>query len=185
MRCTTTFNKVLSKRGILLLMLWISSGNMSAGLANIDGTASITCNFIYHMGFQILIKRWFQGGQASSKLSCCENDLNITQFFQSTCKILRDISSVLNKKNLGLGSLLLRLLTFKMLFILGWFFCDLFLRDYFIQRLINNTGGPLRWVLIFSPDLLTFLKSYIKGSPVIGRIKNPKHSPLKHISLLF
>ena len=27
--------------------------NMSAGLANIDGTAYITCNLIYHMGFQI------------------------------------------------------------------------------------------------------------------------------------
>ena len=71
-------------------------------------------------------------------------------------------------KNLGLGSLFLRILTFKMLFILGWFFCDLFLRYYFIQRLINNTGGPLSWVLIFSPDLLIFLKSYIKGLPVIG-----------------
>ena len=72
-----------------------------------------------------------------------------------------------------------------MLVILGWFFCDLFLRDYFIQRPINNTGGPLRWVLIFSPDLLIFLKSYIKWLPVIGRIKNSMNSPLKHISFMF
>ena len=71
-----------------------------------------------------------------------------------------------------------------MLFILWWFCCDLFLRDYFIQRLINNTGGPLRWVLIFSPDLLIFLKSYIKGLPVTCRIKIPMHSPLNHISVM-
>ena len=43
--------------GIVLLMLQNSSGNMSADLAKIDGTASVTCNIIYHMGLQILIKR--------------------------------------------------------------------------------------------------------------------------------
>ena len=63
------------------------------------------------MGFQILIKRRFQGGQASSYPSCCANDLNITQFFQSAYKILSDIFSVL-RIILDLGSLLLRLLNF-------------------------------------------------------------------------
>ena len=33
---------------------------MLVGLANINGIASIKCNFIYHMGFQILIKSLFQ-----------------------------------------------------------------------------------------------------------------------------
>ena len=43
-------------RGILFLMIQNTIGNMLAGLANIDGSAIIPCNFIYHMGFQILIK---------------------------------------------------------------------------------------------------------------------------------
>ena len=57
MRCTTKFNEVLFHWGILLLMLQNSSGNILDGLANIDGTASITCNLKNHMGFEILIKR--------------------------------------------------------------------------------------------------------------------------------
>ena len=90
--------------------------------------------------------------------------------------ILRDNSSVLNK-NLSLGSVLLGILTFlRCSSIWGGFCCDLFLPEYFIQLLINNTGGPLHWVLIFSPDLLIFLKSYIKGLPVIGRIKKTAQS---------
>ena len=60
MRCTKTFNEMLSYRGILPLKLRNSAGNISAGLAKIDGTVSITCKFIFHMGFQILIIRWFK-----------------------------------------------------------------------------------------------------------------------------
>ena len=48
---------------ILLLMLRKSSGKMWAGLANIDGTATITGNFKYHMGFNILVKGYFKVGK--------------------------------------------------------------------------------------------------------------------------
>ena len=57
LHCTTTLNEVLFNRGILLLMLQISSGFIVAGLASIDRTASCTCNFIYHMRFRIFIER--------------------------------------------------------------------------------------------------------------------------------
>ena len=60
MLCTTLLNKV-SHRGIFLLMLRNYSGNMSACLANIDGSTSITCNFIYHMGFQIFYQKMISG----------------------------------------------------------------------------------------------------------------------------
>ena len=60
---------------------------------------------------------------------------------------LRDISFVLNKKPKFRLPFVKAFNIFKMLFILGWFCCDFFLRDYFIHRLINNTGGPLLWVL--------------------------------------
>ena len=63
MRCATTFNEVLSHWGILLLMLRNSTGNTSAGLANIDGTATITCKFIYHMDFRFLSKDDFRVGK--------------------------------------------------------------------------------------------------------------------------
>ena len=58
-----------------------------------------------------------------------------------------------------------------MLFVLGGFDCDLFTREYFIQRLVNNTGEPLSWIFILSPDIFTFLENYIKGLPVTGGIK--------------
>ena len=81
-------------------------------------------------------------------------------------------------KNLVSGSLLLRLLTFSRccsFFLGGGYRCDLLPRDYFIQRLVYNTGGPLSWILIFSPDLLIFLESHMKGLPVTGRIENRMH----------
>ena len=48
--------------------------------------------------FRFLSKGDFRVGKQILSFFCCENDLNITQFSQSTCTILRDISSVLNKK---------------------------------------------------------------------------------------
>ena len=75
-------------------------------------------------------------------------------------------------KNLGFRLPIVKTFSFfKMLFILGWFCCDLFLRDYFIQRLINKTGGPLRWVLIFSPDLLIFLRATSKDCQSLVALK--------------
>ena len=54
---TITVNEVLSQRGIFRLMLRIANGYMTAGLANIDGTTSVTCDFIYQLRFQSLFKK--------------------------------------------------------------------------------------------------------------------------------
>ena len=45
---------MLCLRETFLLMVQNSGGNMWARLVNIDGIASITCNFIYHMQFPFL-----------------------------------------------------------------------------------------------------------------------------------
>ena len=37
------------------------------------------------------------------------------------------------------------------------------------------------WILIFSPDFLISLKSYIKGLPITGSNKNSMYSPLNYI----
>ena len=43
--------EMLCLRETFCLTIQNSGGNMSASLANIDGIASSTCNFIYHMQF--------------------------------------------------------------------------------------------------------------------------------------
>ena len=136
MRCTTTFNKVLSNSGILLLMLSNCIGNMSAGLANIAGTASITYNFIYHMGFQILIKRWFQGGQAILNFL----DVKMIWISHNFFSLLAEFCVIFPlywTKNLGLGSLLLRLLTF----LRCCSFWDGFALTFSFVTILSNVSG--------------------------------------------
>ena len=58
---TITVKEVLSQRRIFRLMLRIACGYMTAGLANIDGSISITSDFIYHLRFQILVKKKILG----------------------------------------------------------------------------------------------------------------------------
>ena len=77
-----------------------SSGKMSIGLAKLDGIASTICNnSTYHMRLQVSIKTSFQYSNTSSYCFCFENDLNLGHSFQSTCKDLSHVSSVLNKKH--------------------------------------------------------------------------------------
>ena len=112
MRCTTTFKEVLSHRGTLLLMLRKSSGNMLAGLTNIYGTASVTCNFIYHMGFQdFLSKDDFRVGKQFRSFLVVKMIWISLNFFSLLAKFLV-MFPLYWTKNLGLGSLLLRFLTF-------------------------------------------------------------------------
>ena len=110
-------------------------------------------------------------GWAKKILFChCEIDVNITQFFQSTCKIWSNVSSVLIKKH----QFELIFETFncsEMLFIYGMLFRNLFLHEDFIKSLINKTGRPLISIVISSPDLSIFLKRFIKDFPVSGCIE--------------
>ena len=70
MRCTTTFYKykALSHWGIFVLVFQISSNNKLAGMANIDGSASNTCIFIYHIQIKTFIKKKFECEQATPNL---------------------------------------------------------------------------------------------------------------------
>ena len=58
--CTTTFNEVLSHKEIVLLMPQNSSGNMSADLVNVGGTASLTVTFYTTWDFRFLSKDDFR-----------------------------------------------------------------------------------------------------------------------------
>ena len=146
-------------------MLRSSCDNISTGLDK-DGTSRTTCNFKCQPLFRFLSER-FQDGQASSQFSLGEDDLNIKQFFQSTCNQFSDDFSVLNKNH---RTKLIFRETFNCFGILFNYrgFCSFlfFLCDCFIQRLLNITARPLIWEQIISSDLLIFPRVYGKEFPV-------------------
>ena len=68
--------------------------------------------------FTVFSEENFRVGKRVLSFFCCENDLNITKcFFGNTCKILSDVSSVLNKKTLFKLIFLTHFNCFQMLFI--------------------------------------------------------------------
>ena len=51
------------------LMFWYLYGNIPDCLTNIDGSAIFTFNTLYNVGYQLSIKKRYQGGEAWSKFS--------------------------------------------------------------------------------------------------------------------
>ena len=183
MRCTTAFNEVLSHWGKLHLMLEILvvtfrlvwPKKMELHALHVTLYTTWDFRFLSEDGFRV-------STQVLSFLVV--KVISIPHNFFSLLATFWVLFPLYCTKNLDLGSLLLTLLNFLRCCSFWGVCCDLFPRDYFIQRLVKNTGGPFSRMMIFSPDLLNFLESYNKGVPVSGRIKNSMHSPLNHIFLM-
>ena len=175
----------MSHRAILLLMLWNSSGIMSAGLANIDGTASVTCNFKYHTWFQILIKRWFQGKQV-----LCFLVLKLIWISHNCFSLLANFWVMFPlywTKNLVLGSLLLRLLLLRCFSIWGdltvIFSRMTILSNVSLTILEDHSIGYWYSVQISSFYLRPTSKD-CQSMVALKKFKNSMHSPLNHIFLM-
>ena len=104
-------------------------------------------------------------------------------FFQSTCKSLGNVFICIENKKNRFKIIFVEIFNCFEIFTFGRLWCNLFLRDFFIQRLINNIGRELSWILIFSPDRL-ILKNYIKRLPGTGRLENPMYRSMNFICLI-
>ena len=105
MGCNTTCSDVFLPIGIFVLMFQNSSGTMSASLENIDRVGCIKVTPYNECHFKFFSEKEFRLDKHVHNFFV----VNITLFFQSTCKSLSNIFSVKNK-NIGSSSFLLSLL---------------------------------------------------------------------------
>ena len=153
---------------------------MPACLPNIDGSASITFNLIYHVGFQVSIERWFQGERHDLNFRVVKTTCNSNSFFSLLAKFWVRLPLYCRKIN-GLSICLVLLFWCSFGVVLNWSLAPLiiFSRVWFTIFEDHSSGY---WFLV--QQVLFFFKSLIEGQPIRVCIKNPVNSPLNHIYLM-